>query len=101
MENSRSIDWPDSGASSFEREATVRFGPLTWTNPRFVGWLPISTAPKDGTSVLLYVPADEFCEACCVVASWTTGGNGWTEDTSGSCSGFEASHWLALPDPPR
>jgi hypothetical protein len=59
-------------------------------------WLPIATAPKDGTRVLLFNP-DEPPYQC--VGCWlnnTTGG-GWVS----SEWDVEPSHWQPLPPPPE
>ena len=83
-------------------------------------WQPIETAPKDGTSVLLYIP-HRICEG------WFSKGE-WSEDTpispaeySGEVwvccddefqvevelgpDGFEChfpiTHWMPLPEPPK
>lgn len=56
------------------------------------GWRPIESAPKDGSSVLLFVPSYQC------VGSWlnTIEGGEW-------CSGewdVEPTHWMPLPSPP-
>lgn len=59
----------------------------------FPKWQPISTAPKDGTSILVF-EADEG----------TVRVSRWRDDTipTGWAGGEHApSHWLPLPQPPN
>lgn len=70
------------------------------------GWLPIATAPKDGTCVLLrsksgYVNRPYRCH----VGRWATSSypspRGWWEQGEGfHLDGDEPTHWMALPAPP-
>jgi hypothetical protein len=54
-----------------------------------MGWQPIETAPKDGTSVLLFDRDYGIATAAYF--------NGWQD----SYSNFEdATHWMPLPEPP-
>jgi hypothetical protein len=59
----------------------------------FPKWQPISTAPQDGTSILIY----EADEGTVRVARWRddTIPTGWTG------SERSPSHWLPLPLPPN
>ena len=61
-----------------------------------MGWQPISTAPKDGTHILIF---DEFGE--CSVAWWQVDSDGsifgWTTDGGDRVT---ATHWMPLPEPP-
>jgi uncharacterized protein (DUF2237 family) len=58
-------------------------------------WQDISTAPKDGTRILLYRPGNGWC----VVIAW------WSESAGayGDYAGFfkDATHWMPLPSPPE
>lgn len=69
-------------------------------------WQPITTAPKDGTAVLLY-------RQCGI---WRVRGYGRWEDGPGQISGWISygfyeppgnlglaapTHWMPLPDPPK
>ena len=62
------------------------------------GWQPIESAPKDGTSILI------FC-GFSIVGSWVTDGarvkNGWSDDKQGINPIFMATHWQPLPEPPK
>jgi hypothetical protein len=67
-------------------------------------WKPIETAPKDGSTLLLYCP-DGDLPADRVVGGWwddfgpyrkEMGGDGvWSFDLPG-----EPTHWMPLPEPP-
>jgi len=61
----------------------------------FPKWQPISTAPKDGTSILIF-EADDGTTGTVRVARWRddTIPTGWTG------SEHAPSHWLPLPQPP-
>jgi hypothetical protein len=62
----------------------------------FPKWQPISTAPKDGTSILIF-EADDGTTGAVRVARWRddTIPTGWTG------SEHAPSHWLPLPQPPN
>ena len=54
-------------------------------------WQPIETAPKDGTTIIVYEPG------LYQTAAWT--GGGWT-NASDSWLG-DVTHWMPLPKPPK
>lgn len=58
------------------------------------GWMPIASAPKDGTKILLLDP-----EGC---GSGYWNGNGWMADW-GNYYEYEpeTTHWMPLPLPPE
>lgn len=66
---------------------------------RFPPWLPIETAPKDGTIII--VPGG--------IAYWLTkpehGAPGWFTITACDWPGrrieWEVKHWFPFPDPPK
>jgi len=62
----------------------------------FPKWQPISTAPKDGTSILIFV-TDEGKAGIVRVSRWRddTIPSGWTGAENAP------SHWLPLPLPPK
>jgi hypothetical protein len=62
----------------------------------FPKWQPISTAPRDGTSILIY-DADEGTTGSVRVARWRDD----TIPTGWSGSERSPSHWLPLPLPPN
>jgi hypothetical protein len=57
-------------------------------------WQPISTAPKDGTEVLVYVP--RRLGPLFAGASNTTGIQWWSRNLGD----VQPSHWMPLPAPP-
>ena len=61
----------------------------------FPKWQPISTAPKDGTFILIF-EADQGTAGIVRVSRWRddTIPSGWTGSEHGP------SHWLPLPLPP-
>lgn len=64
-------------------------------------WLPIETAPKDGTVILVYcgdyqVP---FMENMTHVARWKD--EKWRLYWIFSHVSLEPTHWMPLPDPPK
>jgi hypothetical protein len=62
-------------------------------------WQPINTAPRDGRTILAYLPANaglptrQDVVAICWAAGWTTAYSGAYLDT-------EPTYWMPLPDPP-
>lgn len=70
-------------------------------------WLPIETAPKDGTKVLLHVvtpPGDSYATMVGLPEGWESTEAGfwcvdrgeWTTGTAG-----DPTHWMPLPPPPE
>jgi hypothetical protein len=59
-------------------------------------WQPISTAPKDGTSILIF-EADDSAVGNVRISRWRddTIPTGWTGTENAP------SHWLPLPLPPK
>ena len=77
-----------------------------------MNWQPIETAPKDGTSILLFQPDDANIWCPCREKQMTTytfvgwfdrnhcAGPNWV------CSEYDAfekspTHWMPLPEPPN
>jgi hypothetical protein len=63
-------------------------------------WLPIATAPKDGTPVLGFMPSYYQGKGGQSVILWMdTNGRGgrWFDNRAWET---EPTHWMALPDPP-
>lgn len=73
-----------------------------------VDWLPIETAPTDGTDILLAAwnshdaPGGPYTDY--VVAAWDVeecgGENGWSTDHGLEPIDFDPTHWMPLPSPP-
>lgn len=65
-------------------------------------WQQIETAPKDGTTVVVYDPTLNFDRV--TMAAWdrdeaTEGGQCWRED-SHNFDRLNPTHWMPLPSPP-
>jgi hypothetical protein len=65
-------------------------------------WLPIESALRDGTNILLY--ADGYC----VEGYWNRAEDKWDSETSYEGAGrfvgdiyAEPTHWQPLPNPPN
>lgn len=59
-------------------------------------WMPIESAPKDGTSVL--VVQQGWIE----IRNWYSLGNGLGDNCGWMGEGkMEPTHWLPLPEPPK
>lgn len=84
-------------------------------------WQDISTAPKDGTHILVgapfrkfeaqpgYVVARDsepaFVAEACWGRSWSDATNRWIaphsdQDEQGGCHEYDPTHWMPLPTPP-
>lgn len=57
-------------------------------------WKPISSAPKDGTLVLLWVPGGGW-----YTGQWNPLSGHW--DDGDYFSELDATHWTELPPPPK
>ncbi len=71
------------------------------------GWLPIETAPKDGTWILVYEPTED-APSCHVVRwgtpEWGGGESTWVTMPLGpnpdTYDADDATHWQPLPASP-
>lgn len=67
-------------------------------------WQPISTAPKDGTHVVIYAPRRSDGKprrsrrGCMANVAHFESGWGWS--TSPGEYQVQPTHWMPLPDPP-
>lgn len=67
-------------------------------------WQPIETAPKDGRSILCFIPLSGGCDRM-LVLRWDDGKflgepAQWKTDVH-SFVGFDPTHWMPLPTPPE
>lgn len=88
------------GTDRYEKEFTLVTALAiidTLLNER--AWLPIESAPKDGTKVMLYV--GDFLE--CITASWfwDTSENIWKNTIGQWMVETHITHWMPLPQPPN
>lgn len=61
------------------------------------GWMPIETAPRDGTRVLMF---ETFAGRCVYPARWIGAPhNIWQRDSGSSMA--KPSHWMPIPAPPE
>jgi hypothetical protein len=62
-------------------------------------WQPISTAPRDGRTILAYLPANAGLPTRqdVVAIFWDAG---WATAYSGAFLDAEPTYWMLLPDPP-
>lgn len=61
-------------------------------------WLPIESAPKDGTKVLVFKKFKTFGDSMVLAAYWVDG------EWMGTWDGTEVrgfTHWQPLPEPPQ
>lgn len=67
-------------------------------------WMPIETAPKDGTPILAFSPDSD---PSVYVIAWVNSGfdgkdySGWREAGGEGYERFVPTHWQPLPEPPR
>lgn len=64
------------------------------TQPQQAGWMPIETAPKDGTHLLLMSRKGRIADGCWVDANGRHGFWAWSLVLQ------EPTHWMPLPLPP-
>lgn len=79
-------------------------------------WLPIATAPKDGTPILVFQPKSEYMEEEIFIVEWRSyrisypgcrSIYAWCipfsdQDEQGGCETVDVpTHWMPLPKPPR
>jgi hypothetical protein len=70
----------------------------------FPNWQPITTAPKDGTRVLIFEPGFHMPGCIHAISAGTIRVSYWRKDTIPmGWTGRERapSHWLPLPPPPN
>ena len=68
-------------------------------------WLPIETAPKDGTEILL-VRFQELCMPALGGAYWGRRDGfddeeGWVSRNGAMWFPLHPTHWIPLPEPPK
>ncbi len=64
-------------------------------------WQPITTAPRDGHTILAYLPAKAGLPTRQdVVAIFWAAGSGWATAYSGAHLDAEPAYWMPLPQAP-
>jgi hypothetical protein len=64
-------------------------------------WQPINTAPRDGSTIIAYLPANAGRQPRQdLVAVFWDSKCGWATAYSGACVDAEPTYWMALPDAP-
>lgn len=74
------------------RDARHAAAELAALAPAVPQWMPIETAPKDGTPVLV---REARCSGFAVMYS-----GGWKYESGNICY-LEPTHWMPLPDAPK
>lgn len=64
-------------------------------------WQPIETAPKDGTEILLFIPAKNNDKDRDFVVAMNAGRFCWENDLDQRCDFDQTTHWMPLPTPPK
>lgn len=69
-------------------------------------WQPIETAPKDGTTVIVFVPPGKYHSGRTVTVRWTERDIGYWHVDDGKRGPFplrggEPTHWMPLPEAPN
>ena len=67
-------------------------------------WQPIETAPKDGTRILAYWPADSFYAHEMQCETWfgqSLGRDCWQSPYEDADDSTSPTHWMPLPEPPK
>lgn len=63
-------------------------------------WMPIETAPKDGTSILIFEPCSNRCLYNRIYVVHYSD-KSWAESDGEMYSVFYPTHWMPLPNPPK
>ena len=65
-------------------------------------WQPIETAPKDGSAILSWPTGSMFKDdTFSYVVRWCGWRECWIEAAGEEYQGFEPTHWMPLPPPPK
>jgi len=91
-------DWQSecSGHPSMHNQGNVLLGKLKALQPSH-GWLPIDTAPKDGTEVLVWRPKENAQSRAHVgVDFYSEQYRSWYKSRTNQ----QPTHWMPLPTPP-
>jgi hypothetical protein len=76
---------------------------MDWNTRAATGWQDISTAPKDGTWVIIGTTCDDGKEGR-VFSNWFFEGDQWGGEDVTQCgaifAGESITHWQPLPAPP-
>lgn len=73
------------------REAANEIERLRRASPPLQGWMPIESAPKDGTSIIIALTDDTVSEAYWHRRGWVVHGEFLSD---------QQTHWQPLPTPP-
>lgn len=96
-------DWPTTGSSydhgRADAASTIADRLTQLLAEEEGGWRSMDSAPRDGTFVLLWVPADERSDGYCEVGSWVRSAGYWDIGTAQQPDSM-FSHWHPEPPPP-
>lgn len=98
--------WENINTKSDWIEATINDMAAAEEAARASGWQDISTAPKDGTWVLLFAPDPKYptVDFTHWIAQWGECRDmlNWIDqDESIVVDNHEPTHWMPLPEPPE
>jgi hypothetical protein len=96
-------DWLSGPTEQNERSAMRHALEAALSEPE--GWQDMSSAPRDGTTVLAYFPLEGLSESWCRVVPvyWSGDSRRWafaSRAASGFSKGYLPSKWMPLPAAP-
>ena len=69
---------------------------MTDVKPDKHGWMPIETAPRDGTNIIVYAPVDGVTASKFTLGCWQR-----LTVVYGDFPSNDPTHWQPLPEPPE
>ncbi len=92
-------EYPNKAVSRPLSENTVSRAPSTQTSPT---WEPMSSAPRDGTPILVFRGRTiDVCRECLIeLVTWDSMSDGWLLTENIYVDADVLTHWMPLPDPP-
>src|SRR5687768_13540481 len=93
------FSWQPAGTAGVSQGRHWNAAAEDWRGP-MDRWQPINTAPRDGRTILAYLPANAGLPTRqdVVAICWATG---WTTAYSGARLDIEPTYWMPLPRPPN
>jgi len=99
---------PDEGDTALETLPKIKAAIRTLSSPHHAdagkvegdGWLPIESAPKDGTPFLVFVPDDDFSSGTGIDVIWYDEEQWLFGANTPFIPANDPTHWRPLPTPP-